>query len=48
MTYHTFVARGRGGGGGGVALYPGCFLRRKEPGSIGGVEPFTSGVSLFM
>jgi len=28
--------------------YPGSFLWRKEPGNIGGAEPFTSGTSSFM
>ena len=31
-----------------VASYPGSFLWRKEPGNIGGAEPFTSGTSSFM
>ena len=31
-----------------LASYPGSFSRRKEPGNIGRVEPFTSGVSSFM
>ena len=31
-----------------LASYPGSFLWRKEPGNIGGAEPFTSATSSFM
>ena len=35
----------QGYGCGPLASYPGSLSQRKEPGNLGGVEPFTSGVS---